>query len=87
MNNDNLGQEAEQFDILAIIGIFLAIWSLEVAYKNMSENNQQTYMLRQHLDEQDNKYLKRTIELLEKSIKQNELIINQNKELLERGNK
>lgn len=87
MNFDSLEQDAEGLDVLAIIGILLAIWSLQVAYKNMSENNQQTKMLREHLNYQDENYLKKSVEQNEIIIKQNELIIKQNEELLERGNK
>lgn len=87
MNFDSLEQDAEGLDILAIIGILLAIWGLQVAYKNMSKNNQQTEMLREHLNYQDENYLKELVEQNEIIIKQNELIIKQNEELLERGNK
>ena len=87
MNFDSLEQDAEGLDVLAIIGIILAIWGLQVAYKNMSENNQQTEMLREHLNYQDENYLKKSVEQNEIIIKQNELIIKQNEELLERGNK
>ena len=33
MNFDSLEQDSEGLDVLAIIGILLAIWSLQVAYK------------------------------------------------------
>lgn len=87
MNFDSLEQDAEGLDVLAIIGILLAIWGLQVAYKNMSENSHQTEMLREHLNYQDENYLKELVEQNEIIIKQNELIIKQNEELLERGNK
>ena len=64
-------------DAISILSFFIAI-------ENLDENNQQTKMLKDTLDNQDNNYLKKTVELLEKSIKQNELIIEQNKQLLER---
>ena len=64
-------------DAVSILSFFIAI-------ENLDENNQQTKMLKDTLDNQDNNYLKKIVELLEKSIKQNELIIEQNKQLLER---
>ena len=33
MNFDSLEQDAKGLDVLAIIGIILAIWGLQVAYK------------------------------------------------------
>jgi hypothetical protein len=75
MNNNNslLGQ----IDLLALAGVGLAIWSLFLAYKNMSDNIEQTEILKQHLDNQDNDYLKTSIE-------QNEQIIQQNEEILQK---
>lgn len=70
----------EQFDIIDIISVF----SFYIAIQNLKENEEQSRILRDRLDEQDNVYLKRAIELLEESIKQNDLIIEQNKKLLER---
>lgn len=67
-----------QLDILDIITII----SFYIAIQNLQENEEQSKLLEEKLDNQDNKYLKRTIELLERSIEQNELIITQNKELL-----
>lgn len=67
-----------QLDILDIITII----SFYIAIQNLQENEEQSKLLEEKLDNQDNKYLKRTIELLERSIEQNELIIQQNKELL-----
>ena len=62
----------------------ITILSFGIAMENLQENNQQTEMLRKKLEEQDDLYLKKTIELLEKSISQNEIIIEQNERLLER---
>lgn len=64
-------------DAIAIVSFFIAI-------ENLSENNKQSQMLKDTLDNQDNTYLKKIVALLEKSIEQNELIIEQNKQLLER---
>lgn len=75
MNNNN--QNNPVLDAVAMFSFYIAI-------KNLQENSQQTEMLKQHLDDQDEKYLKKAIVLLEKSILQNEIIIQQNKELLER---
>lgn len=63
---------------------FINILSFVIAIENLEENSQQTKMLKDTLDNQDNNYLKKIVDLLEKSIKQNELIIEQNKQLLER---
>ena len=63
---------------------FIAVVSFLIAVENLDENNQQTKMLKDTLDNQDNNYLKKIVNLLEKSIEQTELIIEQNKELLER---
>lgn len=70
----------KQFDIIDIISVF----SFYIAIQNLKENEEQSRILRDKLDEQDNVYLKRAIELLEESIKQNDLIIEENKKLLER---
>ena len=70
----------KQFDIIDIISVF----SFYIAIQNLKENEEKSRILRDRLDEQDNVYLKRAIELLEESIKQNDLIIEQNKKLLER---
>lgn len=64
-------------DAISIVSFFIAV-------ENLNENNQQTKMLKNTLDNQDNIYLKKILLLLEKSIEQNELIIEQNKQLLER---
>lgn len=64
-------------DTIAIVSFFIAI-------ENLDENEKQSKMLKDTLDNQDNVYLKKIVELLEESIKQNELIIEQNKKLLER---
>lgn len=70
----------KQFDILD----FISIMSFYIAIQNLQENEQQSTILKDKLDEQDNTYLKKAIELLEKSIEQNDIIISQNKELLNR---
>lgn len=70
----------KQLDVLDIITIL----SFYVAIQNLKENEEQRNILQTRLDDQDNVYLKRTIKLLEKSIEQNNLIIEQNKELLKR---
>jgi hypothetical protein len=75
MQNQN-----NQLDILDIITIV----SLVLAIQNLQENEQQSKLLEEKLDHQDKYYLKRAIELLEESIKQNELLIQQNKEILEK---
>ena len=62
-----------QLDILDIITIL----SFCIAIKNLEENEKQNEMLKQKLDNQDNKYLKKIIE-------QNKIIIAQNEELLKR---
>lgn len=62
----------------------ITITSFCIAIENLNENNQQTQMLKDTLDNQDNTYLKKIVKLLEKSIEQNELIIEQNEQLLER---
>lgn len=62
-----------QLDILDIITIL----SFCIAIKNLEENEKQNKILSEKLDNQDNEYLK-------KIINQNELIIEQNKELLKR---
>lgn len=64
-------------DLLTIISFYIAV-------KNLKENEEQSGILQTKLDDQDNVYLKKAIELLEKSIEQNDLIIHQNKELLDR---
>ena len=63
----------KQLDILDIITIL----SFCIAIKNLEENEKQNEMLKQKLDNQDNKYLKKIIE-------QNKIIIAQNEELLKR---
>lgn len=63
----------KNFDILDIISIV----SLYIAIQNLQENEQQSEILKQKLDNQDNEYLK-------KIITQNEIIIAQNEELLKR---
>jgi hypothetical protein len=66
-----------QIDILALAGVGLAVWGLFLNYRNMNENEQQTQSLKDHLENQDNDYLKTSIE-------QNNLIIQQNKDILAR---
>lgn len=66
------------FDLLNLISLYIAL-------ENLDENNQQTQMLKDKLDNQDNVYLKKIVTLLEKSITQNELIIMQNEKLLRKG--
>lgn len=58
-------------DILSVLSFYIAI-------QNLKENEEQSDILRDKLDNQDNKYLKRMVDLLEKSIEQNDLIIKQN---------
>ena len=62
-----------QLDILDIITIL----SFCIAMKNLEENEKQNEILKQKLDNQNNKYLKKIIE-------QNKIIIAQNEELLKR---
>ena len=73
MNNDNKWF----LDAIAILSFCIAI-------ENLEENNQQTQMLKDTLDNQDNTYLKNIVKLLEESIEQNKIIIEQNEQLLER---
>jgi hypothetical protein len=75
MQNQN--NQLDFLDIIAIVSLFLAI-------QNLQENEQQSKLLEQKLDHQDEDYLKKTIKLLEESIKQNELLIQQNKEILKK---
>lgn len=70
----------KQLDVLDIITIL----SFYIAIQNLKENEEQSNILQTRLDDQDNVYLKKAIELLEKSIEQNNLIIKQNEELLKR---
>ncbi len=63
----------KQLDILDIITIL----SFCIAIKNLEENEKQNNLLKRKLDNQDNVYLK-------KIIRQNEIIIAQNEELLKR---
>lgn len=70
----------KQLDILDIITIL----SFYIAIKNLEENEQQSKILESKLDIQDNEYLKNIVKLLDHSIKQNEIIIKQNEELLKR---
>lgn len=70
----------KQLDVLDIITIL----SFYIAIQNLKENEEQRNILQTRLDDQDNVYLKKAIELLEKSIEQNNLIIKQNEELLKR---
>lgn len=70
----------KQFNILDIISIL----SFYIAIQNWQENEMQSDLLAKKLDNQDEKYLKKTIDLLEESIRQNNIIIEQNKKLLER---
>jgi hypothetical protein len=75
MNNQN-----SQFDILDVITLI----SFYIAIQNLQENEQQSKLLEQKLDHQDEAYLKRAIELLQESINQNKIIISQNEELLKK---
>ena len=72
-----MNKQLDVIDIISILSFFIAI-------QNLKENEEQSGILQTRLDDQDNVYLKKTIELLEKSIEQNNLIIEQNKELLKR---
>lgn len=56
------------------------ILSFYIAIKNLEENEEQSDLLKNKLDEQDNIYLKKSIEQNELIIKQNEEIINLLKE-------
>lgn len=69
-----------QLDILDIITIL----SFCIAIKNLEKNEQQSKILESKLDIQDNEYLKNIVKLLNHSVKQNEIIIKQNEELLKR---
>lgn len=60
----------------------ISLISFSIAIQNLQENNQQTQMLKDKLENQDNVYLKKIVALLEKSIEQNILIIEQNEKLL-----
>jgi hypothetical protein len=73
MNNQNA-----QFDILDIVTLI----SFYIAIQNLQENEQQSKILEEKLDHQDEYYLQRAIELLEESIEQNKLLIQQNKDIL-----
>jgi hypothetical protein len=75
MQNQN--NQLDFLDVITIVSLFLAI-------QNLQENEQQSKLLEEKLDHQDKDYLKKTIELLEESIKQNELLIEQNKEILKK---
>lgn len=72
-----MNKQLDVIDIISILSFFIAI-------QNLKENEEQSGILQTKLDDQDNVYLKKAIELLEKSIEQNDLIIHQNKELLDR---
>lgn len=76
MQNQN--SQLDFLDIITLISFYIAI-------QNLQENEEQSKILEEKLDHQDETYLKRAIELLEESIEQNNLIIEQNKELLKRG--
>jgi hypothetical protein len=73
MNYNNGNNLISQIDLLALTGVVLAIWGLSLNYKNMSENEEQTESLKKHLENQDNDYLKTSIE--------------QNKEIIKNTNK
>jgi hypothetical protein len=75
MQNQN-----NQFGFLDIINLI----SFIIAVQNLKENEQQSKILEEKLDNQDENYLKKSIQLLEESIEQNKIIIQQNEELLER---
>lgn len=62
----------------------IAILSFAIAVENLGENEKQSKLLKDTLDNQDNVYLKHIVKLLETSIEQNELIIKQNEQLLGR---
>jgi hypothetical protein len=76
MQNQN--NQLDFLDIITLISFYIAI-------QNLQENEQQSKILEEKLDYQDEYYLKRAIELLEESIKQNQLIIQQNEELLKKN--
>lgn len=63
----------KQFDILDIISIL----SFYIAIQNLQENEEQSDILRQKLDNQDKDYL-------EKIVQQNNMIIEKLEELLKR---
>lgn len=69
MQNQN-----SQFDFLDLITLI----SFVIAIQNLKENEQQSKILEEKLDNQDNQYLQKIIE-------QNKLIIEQNEKLLERS--
>jgi hypothetical protein len=73
MQNQN--NQLDFLDIITLISFYIAI-------QNLQENEQQSKILEEKLDHQDEYYLKRAIELLEESIEQNKIIISQNEELL-----
>jgi hypothetical protein len=75
MQNQN-----NQFGFLDIINLI----SFIIAVQNLKENEQQSKILEEKLGNQDENYLKKSIQLLEESIEQNKIIIQQNEELLER---
>jgi hypothetical protein len=74
----------ESIDILAIAGVVFAVWGLSLNYKNMRENEEQTKSLKEHLENQDNDYLKKSIDQNEKILKNNDLIIKQNDDILKK---
>jgi hypothetical protein len=73
--NNNINNQFDILDLLTVISFYIAI-------QNLKENEQQSKLLEEKLDHQDEYYLKRTIELLEESIEQNKLLIQQNDEIL-----
>jgi tRNA/tmRNA/rRNA uracil-C5-methylase (TrmA/RlmC/RlmD family) len=75
MNYNSGNNLINQIDILALAGVVLAIWGLSLNYKNMEENEQQTEDLKKHLENQDNDYLKISIDQNNKIIQQNEEIL------------
>lgn len=68
-----MNNKLDFIDIISVISFYIAI-------RNLEENEQQSDLLKNKLDEQDDVYLKKSIEQNELIIKQNEEIINLLKE-------
>ena len=62
-------------DFDSLLEIILALWSIALGYLNLDLNEEQVKKLDVHLEKQDT-------EFLAKIIKQNEIIINQNKNII-----
>ena len=83
-NNGNNGNDG---DFNNALGNFLNAYSVLLGLQNLELNNEQVKALHAHLQKQDNEYLAKMLDRLEFSIKQNETLIQQNKQLIELLNK